>query len=133
MWLVSKFEGKLGDMPFTGRGTTGYDPAEKKYVGTWIDSVSPYMTIMKGDYDPATKTLTMTGDMRDVASGKVTETKQIWHYVDADNADVRNPNARRGRQAVQDDGDQVHASEIAAAGRISRKRGVRSVDCCSRA
>ena len=82
LWLVSRFEGTLGDMPFIGRGTTGYDPAEKQYVGTWIDSVSPYMTIMKGRYDAATKTLTMTGDMRDPASGKLTETKQVWHYID---------------------------------------------------
>lgn len=82
LWLVSKFEGKLGDMPFTGRGTTGYDPTQKKYVGTWIDSVSPYLTVMSGDYDPATKTLTMTGDMRDVMTGKVSESKQSWHYID---------------------------------------------------
>jgi hypothetical protein len=82
MWLISKFEGKLGDMPFTGRGTTGYDPAEKQYVGTWIDSISPYLTVMKGDYDSATKTLTMRGDMRDAMTGKASETKQVWHYID---------------------------------------------------
>jgi hypothetical protein len=84
LWLISKFEGKLGEMPYTGRGTTGYDPAEKKYVGTWIDSVSPYLTIMKGDYDLATKTLTMTGEMRDVGTGKILATKQVWRYIDDD-------------------------------------------------
>jgi Protein of unknown function (DUF1579) len=82
LWLISKFDGKMGDISFTGRGTTGYDPAEKKYVGTWIDSVSPYLTIMKGDYDPATKTLTMTGDMRDAGTRKILATKQTWRYID---------------------------------------------------
>ena len=43
MWLVSRFEGQMMGMPFTGVGHWGYDPAEKKYVGTWIDNMTPYM------------------------------------------------------------------------------------------
>ena len=84
MWIVSKFEGKMDDMPFSGTGVFGYDPAEKKYVGTWVDSMSPSLSIVKGDYDSATKTMTTTGDMRDPASGAVTTTKQISRYLDDD-------------------------------------------------
>ena len=84
MWIVSRFDGKIGDMSFTGSGVVGYDPAEKKYVGTWIDSMTPSLTVMKGDYDAAKKTMTMTGDMRDHASGKTVKTKQVSRYTDDD-------------------------------------------------
>ena len=43
MWLISQFKGEVFGMPFTGVGTVGYDPVEKKYVGTWVDSISGYM------------------------------------------------------------------------------------------
>ncbi len=50
---------KFGDMDFHGQGQTGYDPAKKKYIGTWVDSMSPTIMMMEGDFDPRTKTLTM--------------------------------------------------------------------------
>jgi hypothetical protein len=84
MWLLSRFEGSFGDMKYAGYGTFGYDPAEKKYVGTWIDSMSPYLTTMKGDYDPATKTMTAIGAGRDAMTGKQTRTKHVSQYVDDD-------------------------------------------------
>ena len=36
-------------MEFHGQGQTGYDPNKKKYVGTWVDSISPTIMIMEGD------------------------------------------------------------------------------------
>jgi Protein of unknown function (DUF1579) len=84
MWLMSHFESDFGGMPFTGMGAFGYDPAEKKYVGGWIDSMSPYMTSSKGDYDAATKTMTMIAETRDVATGKPVTQKQIGHHIDDD-------------------------------------------------
>ena len=42
-WLVSRFEGNFGGMKFVGVGTWGYDPVEKKYVGTWIDNMTPHL------------------------------------------------------------------------------------------
>ena len=41
LWVASTFQGDFGGMTFEGRGQFGYDPAKKKYVGTWIDSMSP--------------------------------------------------------------------------------------------
>jgi len=85
MWLVSHFEGEFGGMRFTGLGTYGYDPTEKKYVGSWVDTMSPYMMVSKGDYDEATKTLTMTGEGRDPMTNKVTKSKLISRFTDDDN------------------------------------------------
>jgi Protein of unknown function (DUF1579) len=62
LWIVSKFEGDIGGMKFEGSGQFGYDPIKKKYVGTWIDSMSPNLSLLEGSYDSKTKTMTYVGD-----------------------------------------------------------------------
>jgi hypothetical protein len=81
-WLISRFEGSFGPAKFVGIGTFGYDPEQKKYVGTWVDSMSPYMMVTKAEYDAATKTLTGTGESRDPNTGEAMPTKSISRYVD---------------------------------------------------
>ena len=61
-WVISNFSGNMMGNDFKGHGTYGYDPQKKKYVGTWIDSLGPYMMTTEGDYDEETETLTMKGD-----------------------------------------------------------------------
>ena len=61
-WLVSKFEGEYAGAKFEGRGQYGYDANKGKYVGTWIDTISPGLTVLEGTYDSATKTMTYVGD-----------------------------------------------------------------------
>lgn len=51
LWTVSDFSSDMMGMAFHGHGTNGYDPERKKYVGTWIDSTSTYLTVMEGEYD----------------------------------------------------------------------------------
>lgn len=60
-WLISDFEGRMMGIEFKGHGSTGYDAASKKYVGTWVDSLSPGMMHLKGEYDKESKTLTLFG------------------------------------------------------------------------
>ena len=55
LWSLSEFHGKFGDADFHGAGQTGYDPAKKKYIGTWVDSMETSITMMEGDFDPQTK------------------------------------------------------------------------------
>jgi Protein of unknown function (DUF1579) len=62
LWVLSKFEGDFGGMKFLGRGQFGYDPVKKKYVGTWLDSTSTILSVLEGDYDAKTKTMTFVGD-----------------------------------------------------------------------
>jgi hypothetical protein len=81
MWLMSRFEGDMAGMKFAGTGLTGYDPVEKKYVGTWADSMSPHLMIIKGEYDPATKTMTSTGEGRE-PSGETYQSKLISRHLD---------------------------------------------------
>lgn len=54
LWVVC--EGQ-GEMPGGGVGTTlmtlGYDPAKKRYVGTWTGSMMTHMWIYEGNLDAA--------------------------------------------------------------------------------
>ena len=59
LWLISRFEMEIGGQEFIGRGQFGYDPVKKKYVGTWIDIMTPHLATLEGDYDASTKTMTM--------------------------------------------------------------------------
>lgn len=59
-WLVSKFTGNMEGQAFEGRATIGFDVAKKKYIGTWFDSSSPFMSHIEGTYDKESKTMTMT-------------------------------------------------------------------------
>lgn len=85
LWLVSRFNSDFGGAKFAGAGTWGYDPVEKKYVGTWVDNMTPHLSIIKSDYDAATKTMSGISDSRDPISGKPAKTRQVSRYLDADN------------------------------------------------
>jgi hypothetical protein len=81
-WLLEHFKADLGGMPFEGRGATSYDPAKKKYVNVWIDSMSTTPMVSEGTYDKATKTMTMVGAMP-MPDGKTTKATMTTVYNDA--------------------------------------------------
>ena len=74
LWTHSEFDGKFGDMEFHGCGQSGYDTHKKKYVGTWVDSMTTEIMMMEGDYDAASQTLTMYAKGTE-PSGKPYESK----------------------------------------------------------
>lgn len=84
MWLITRFEGEVIGMPFVGVGAFGYDPKEKKYIGTWTDTMTPYLMITKSDYDEATKTMKGVAETRDAMSGEKYTVKMISRYNDDD-------------------------------------------------
>jgi hypothetical protein len=82
-WQLTEFKSEMMGQPFEGRGTTGFDPAKKKYVGTWVDTMTPAYYTVEGTYDAATKTLTGFMDGPD-QTGVVTKTKETTQWKDAD-------------------------------------------------
>jgi hypothetical protein len=76
-WTLSRFEGEVMGQKFTGHGQNGYDPNKKKYVGTWIDSMTPSLMVLEGTYDPKTRELTMLAEGFDLTIGEVTRTKMV--------------------------------------------------------
>jgi hypothetical protein len=83
-WLMSKFEGEFGGEKFTGASVMGYDPVKKKYIGGWVDSMSPFKMAMEGDYDEDSKTLTMIGEVTDFMTGKPGKHKMVTKYTGKD-------------------------------------------------
>lgn len=82
--LISDFKGEMAPgQAFHGHGTTAWDPAKKKYVGTWTDSMSAGIAMGESTYDPASKTVTGWTEGPDM-TGKVVRSKAVVHYTDAD-------------------------------------------------
>jgi len=53
--LISDFTGDMAGTPFMGHGVTTWDPAKKKYVGSWTDSMSTGLALAESTYDAAAK------------------------------------------------------------------------------
>lgn len=81
--LISDFKGELAPgQAFHGHGTSAWDPAKKKYVGSWTDSMSNGIAMSEATYDSAART--MTGYMEGPdASGKMARMKSVVEYKDA--------------------------------------------------
>lgn len=78
--LVTDFKGEM--MPgvsFHGHGTATYDPAKKKYVGSWTDSMSHGLMVTESTYDAAAKTMTGFMEGPDM-TGKVSKMKAVVEY-----------------------------------------------------
>lgn len=81
LWLVTQFKGELMGQTFEGNGATGYDPGKKKYVESWVDSMSTGIAVGDSTYDPATKTVTGTLESPD-PSGKPMKMKAVTQWKD---------------------------------------------------
>jgi hypothetical protein len=81
--VITDFKSEMMGNPFHGHGMSTFDPAKKKYVGSWTDSMSAGLSVSEGVYDAATKTVTGWMEGPDM-SGKVTRSKTTVRYVDAD-------------------------------------------------
>src|SRR5947207_14762494 len=79
-------DGKKKEMTFKGQGTEGYDNVKKKFVGTWIDSMGTGVMMSEGDYDPATKTFTYTGEI-EVMPGMKQKIREVVKLTDNDHMD----------------------------------------------
>jgi len=84
-WLQEEVRAEFCGQGYEGHGSTSYDPASRRYVNVWIDSVSPRPLVSEGTYDAATKTLTLAGDMA-TPEGKTVKATIV---IVQESADVR--------------------------------------------
>jgi hypothetical protein len=84
MWLVGMFEGDFFGQKFQGRAADTYDPASKKYVGVWIDSMSTRPMVSEGTFDPEKRIMTMMGEGPG-QDGKMVKHKSTLEIKDKDN------------------------------------------------
>jgi uncharacterized lipoprotein NlpE involved in copper resistance len=96
----SKFSGNMMGMPFEGTAIMGYDNTEKKYYSTWIENMSTAIMITWGTWDEASKSITLSGTMKNPANGHECDLKQIYKIVD-DNTHVMEmygPDPKTGKE-----------------------------------
>lgn len=61
LFVQQNFQGEMEGVKFRGRGVNGYDATRKKFIGTWIDSMSTNIMTTEGEYDAKTHSLVEIG------------------------------------------------------------------------
>ena len=91
-------DGKKKQVTFKGMGTEGYDNVKKKFVGTWMDNMGTGIMMSEGDYDPATKTFTYTGEV-EMVPGMKQKIREVVKVTDKNHMDFEWYEDRGGKEA----------------------------------
>lgn len=63
LWIILEGRGAMpGGAPFESVMTLGYDPAAKRFTGTWIGSSMAYLWIYEGELDATGAVLTLESE-----------------------------------------------------------------------
>ena len=83
LWYVLEGEGDMPGYPSAKTMLTiGYDPRKKKYVGTWIGSMSAQLWVYEGSVDESGKILTLSAEGPDMSgAGKTAKYKDVTEFV----------------------------------------------------
>ncbi len=83
-WLSFVYRSQFAEKPFVGHGMVGYDPAKRKYIGTWVDSTSPHMSQFEGSVDGKKNTLTLDTTGTDSKTYKAKKGRLVFSFQDPD-------------------------------------------------
>jgi len=75
-YLQQEYTGEMMGSPFTGANIIGYDNHTKKYVSTWIDSMSTGIYYFEGTASPDGKIITQESSYDDPVRGPT-----VWRSV----------------------------------------------------
>ncbi|MGE3172205.1 MAG: DUF1579 domain-containing protein [Planctomycetota bacterium] len=87
MWVVLQGTGVLMGEKMQSMMTLGYDPEDKAFVGTWVDSMQPRMWRYRGTLDDGKKVLTLATE--GPAFDDPTRTAQFRDTIELVDADTR--------------------------------------------
>ena len=88
-WSDIEAKGMMAGKDWSGRGFCGWDPQKKKYVGVWIDSMTPYVYKFEGEADAQGKTWTFKTHGVDPKTGKETSERMVWEFKDPDHRTMK--------------------------------------------
>lgn len=92
--LASTMMGK----PFSGIGTTGYDNAKKKFVGTWMDSMSTGIMRSEGTADASGKVINSQITGTDPLTGKESKMRIVEKWESDDKLVEEFYEKKRGKE-----------------------------------
>ena len=82
-WLVSEGSGEAMGSPFSSILTIGYDPGKKKFIDSWVDSMTSTMWKYEGTLGDDGKTLTLeTEGPCPMQGGKICKFKEVIVFQD---------------------------------------------------
>ena len=77
MWTVAEGEGGMPDGGWKSIMTLGYDPQQKRFVGTFVATMMTHMWIYNGSLDAAGKVLTLDTEGPNFTDGKLTKYQDV--------------------------------------------------------
>lgn len=84
-WIVAQGKGEMMGVNMGYLLTIGYDAEKKKYVASWVDSLSSYRWNYEGTLDESSNTFTLEAEgpcpMR---PGELTRFKDVTEFIDND-------------------------------------------------
>ncbi|WP_206028732.1 DUF1579 domain-containing protein [Thalassoroseus pseudoceratinae] len=84
-WVVNEMKSTSQGMTGKGLQTIGYDPDKKKYVGTWVDSMTNHIWIYEGTVDETGKKITLEAVGPNIfADGKLNKFRDSYEFQSPD-------------------------------------------------
>lgn len=83
-FLQQIYRGKTMGLPLQGIGYTGYDNAQKRYVGVWMDTMGTGIMHSVGETEPTARKLDFTSTVTDFVTGKTAKLRSIVRIRDRD-------------------------------------------------
>lgn len=65
-WTISDFNSQFLGQSYAGHGCHGYDAKKKKFVSTWTDNMSSFLTVMEGEHEADQNTIVYTWEAPDM-------------------------------------------------------------------
>ncbi|MEM7315485.1 MAG: DUF1579 family protein, partial [Planctomycetota bacterium] len=83
-WLLSDFKSNFDGVDFYGHAQLCFDPVKKKFVGTWIDNMTPHLSTMQGVYDEEKRILEMKTTGVDPQTGEKKTGRNTTKWIGKD-------------------------------------------------
>jgi hypothetical protein len=82
-WMIAEGHAVMMGMPIHSRLTLGFDPAQDKYVGSWIDSSNNYMWTYEGSLSDDGNTLTLNSEGPNfLVPGQTSNYREVLEFKD---------------------------------------------------
>ena len=99
LYQQSKHSGDMMGMPFEGMSIMGYDNMKKEYFSTWIDNMGSGIYVSTGQWDDASKKLTLSGSIK-CMNGQDATMREVFTMTDDNNQvlEMYGPDPKTGKE-----------------------------------
>jgi hypothetical protein len=99
LYVQSTHTGNMMGMPFEGMSIMGYDNMKKEYFSTWIDNMGSAVLVMTGQWNSATKKLSLSGNTT-CMNGQDAPLREVFTMIDDNNQllEMYGPDPQTGKE-----------------------------------